>query len=166
MPESQIKQLILLSQNLLKEINESLEHFLNFHAVNNLVYNEGQIVKTCELLSDLRHLLVNCENTYQKLGVVARSHHFNKDFAEQILYETVYLCVHKFYYPAHEVYEEDGRHSYTGKDAIKFSYTPHPDIKKIILALSKTFEVLREELSYYETDYVTKKRLQQGEQFD
>lgn len=164
MPETQIKELVLLSQDILRKAQSPLVAFLNYNAIPQLVSIEENDEKVREktefLLSDLRHLLVSCENTLNKLGNVIRSHHFNKDFAEHVLYETVHLCVNNFYYPEYEVYEEDGRNSYTGKDAIKFSFDPHPALKEIVMNLSKYFEVLREELNYYETDYVTKKRLE------
>jgi len=162
MPDTQIKELVLLSEDLLKNIQNPLEDFLNHYALPQLVSNDqdDQFKYTKDMLSDMRHLLVSVENTLNKLGIIRRSRHFNKDFAEQVLYETVHLCVNKFYYPEHDLYEEDGRNSYTGKDAIKFTFQPHPEMKKTLLHLSKYFEVLREELNYYETDYITKKRLE------
>lgn len=163
MPESQIKELINLSSDSIKKIQKPLEDFLNHYTLNelNLSNNEPIIEqKNKEFLSDMRHLLVSCENTLNKLRIVLQSNKFNKDLAEHALYETVHLCVNKFFYPEHEVYEEDGRNSYTGKDAIKFTFDPHPALKELVVSLSKYFEVLREELNYYETDYVTKKRLE------
>lgn len=162
MPETQIKELVLMSEEMLNKIQVPLKNFLDHHALPQLVSSddEKELEHTKSLLSDMRHLLVSCENTYKKLGIVQRSHQFNKEFAEHVLYETVHLCVNKFYYPEHELYEEDGRNSYTGRDAIKFSFAPHPKMKETIVALSKYFEILREELNYYETDYVTKKRLE------
>lgn len=167
MPETQIKELVLLSQDLLTKVQKPLEHFLNHYALpqlnitsNDEKNKENYSLKTQNLLSDLRHLLVACENTQNKLGIVNRSNTFKKEYAEHVLYETMHLCVNKFYYPEHEIFEEDGRNSYTGKDAIKFSFEPHPEIKETVLLISKHFEVLREELTYYETDYVTKKRLE------
>lgn len=166
MPETQIKELVTLTFDLLTKSQKELENFLNNYSVREILKglnddNKDELTTKIQyLLSDLRHLLVGCENRITKLGVITRSSQFNKEFAEFVLYETVHLCVNKFYYPEHEIYEEDGRNSYTGKDAIKFSFTPHPEIKELILSLSKYFEVLREELVYYETDYVTKKRLE------
>lgn len=166
MPDTQIKELVTLTLNLLTKSQIELENFLDNYSLKEIMKgidddNKEEItLKTKYLLSDLRHLLVGCENRITKLGVITRSSQFNKEFAEFVLYETVHLCVNKFYYPEHEIYEEDGRNSYTGKDAIKFSFNPHPVIKELILSLSKNFEVLREELIYYETDYVTKKRLE------
>ncbi len=162
MPETQIKELVILSEDVLTKIQSPLEDFLNYYTVPQLVSSNNQkdLEHTKYILSDMRHLLVSCENTLNKLGVVSRSKQFNKDFAEHVLYETVHLCVNKFYYPDHELYEEDGRNAYTGKDAITFTYDHHTKIKETILSLSKYFEVLREELNYYETDYITKKRLE------
>lgn len=166
MTDTQLKELVTLTLDLLTKSQIELENFLNNYSLNELIKDldeenkEDLFIKTKYLLSDLRHLLVGCENSITKLGVIKRSSQFNKEFAEFVLYETVHLCVNKFYYPEHEIYEEDGRNSYTGRDAIKISFKPNPVIKELLLSLSKYFEVLREELVYYETDYVTKKRLE------
>lgn len=162
MPDTQVKDLVLLSYDTLKKVQAPLEDFLNFYALPQLITSESEeeMVRTKAILSELRHLLVYCEATAEKLGIINRSKKFNKDFAEHVLYETVHLCINKFYYPTHELYEEDGRYSYTGTDAIKFSYPTQEEMKKLIISLSKDFEMLRDELYYYETDYVTQKRLQ------
>jgi len=160
MSNTNIKDLVVFSYDTLKKVQVPLADFLNEHNAKQLALNETELDKTKGILSDLRHLLVAIENTIDRLGISKRSHQFNKDFAEQVLYETVHHCVDKYYYPAHELYEEDGRYSYTNNDAVKFRFTPHPSIKKLIVDMSKDFETLREELSYYETDYITKKRLQ------
>lgn len=110
-------------------------------------------------LSDFRHLLVNGENAYERLGICLRRATFNKEFAEEALYLVYHTCVNLFFYPKGEVYEEDGRNSYTGRDAIIFHKEVSPEIKSLTLALSKVFEYLRDELQYYETDYVTMKRM-------
>jgi hypothetical protein len=76
------------------------------------------------------------------------------------LYDTYHNAINAFFYPKHECYSEDGRYAYTGQDAIRFRKKPTRAARDITLELSKTFEQLREELAYYETDYVTQKRLQ------
>ena len=110
-------------------------------------------------LSDLRHLIVNSETAYERLGITLSRSKFNKEFAEENLYLVYHTCVNLFFYPKGEVYEEDGRNSYTGRDAILFHKQVIPELRKLTLDLSKTFEYLRDELQYYETDYVTMKKM-------
>jgi hypothetical protein len=166
MPVYNVKELCETTQNHLKKVCIQLEQFLNTHSVKELMgSSEREKEKSYyeQFLSDLRHLLVSCELANENLGVSLRRATFNVEFAEKILYDVMHTCVYNFFYPRNEVYSEDGRNAYTGKDAINFRQEPTEDLKVLIISLSKTFEYLREELHYYETDYVTQRRLQ-GEQ--
>ncbi|MBO8171318.1 MAG: DUF3907 family protein [Bacillaceae bacterium] len=163
MPEVQLKNLCEESYSRLKRVCMDTERFLNETTLDQLVSESGdrEEYETYyrDFLADLRHLLVNCENATEKLGIVLRRAKFNKNFAEETLYQVYHTCINQFFYPKQEVYEEDGRHSYTGKDAIIFHKPVTPELRKLVLSNSKIFEYLREELHYYETDYVTKKRM-------
>ena len=55
---------------------------------------------------------------------------------------------------------ETGRYAYTGQDAIRFRTKPVRAARDIILTVSSIFEELRDDLSYYENDYMTQRRLQ------
>ncbi|MFC4077045.1 DUF3907 family protein [Salinithrix halophila] len=164
MPHEQTKDLCKLTRNKLSETNQVLEEFLNSTNIQNLLEEgengEGQKQYLKDYLSDLRRLLVSCEQGYEKVSLVLRRAKFNEDFAERVLNEIVHTCIHNFYYPKNEVYEEDGRYSYTNHDAIQFRQEPPDSLKKITFSLSKHFEVLRDELEYYETDYITRIRMQ------
>lgn len=163
MPEKQLKVLCEESYNRLKKVCMDVERFLNSTTLDQLVAQSGDKEEYehyyRDFLADLRHLLVNCENACEKLGISLRRAKFNKDFAEESLYQVYHTCINQFFYPKQEVYEEDGRHSYTGKDAIIFHKPVTPDLRRLVLSLSKVFEYLREELHYYETDYLTKKKM-------
>jgi hypothetical protein len=163
MPVYKVKSLCETTQQQLKHVDQLLEHFLNHYSLKDLVGQPGHEEKTAyyeQFLSDLRHLIVSCETAIDKLGVSLRRPQFNVDYAEKNLYEVMHNCVYNFFYPRNEVYSEDGRNAYTGRDAINFRHEPVPELRTLILALSKTFELMREELHYYETDYVTQRRLQ------
>jgi hypothetical protein len=140
---------------------DQLEDYLNGVTLSSLLQAENEIRDAEEYykgyLQDLRHLLVNCENGFEKLGVCLRRAQFNEKFAEEALYQSFHQCVNLFFYPKNESYEEDGRHSYTGRDAIIFKNEIDPELKELTLSLSKGFEELREDLLYYETDYMTTK---------
>lgn len=167
MPAEQTKQLCILTREKLKEAKDQLEQFLNYHCVPQLM--EGQLEQpeleryVRDFLGDLRHLSVACELGYEKVSLVLRRAKFNHDFAEKVLNEIVHTCVYNFYYPRNEVYEEDGRYSYTAHDAIQFRQTPPEPLRQITVNLSKIFETLRDELEYYETDYITRIRMQKAQ---
>jgi hypothetical protein len=160
MPNFHVEETCKTTHSLLKTITPQIEDYLNSVTLQSLTQNDENVEDYYKgFLQDLRHLLVNCENTYEKLGVTLRRAQFNKEFAEEGLYQTYHSCVNVFFYPKNESYEEDGRHSYTGRDAIIFKREIDPELKKLTIAISKIFEELREELLYYETDYITKKRM-------
>ncbi len=164
MSDSHLKQLCEDTFTRLKKVSIELERFLNQVTLASLVEKSGDPeeyeVYYRSYLSDLRHLLVYSENAYEKLGVALRRARFNADFAEEALYLVYHSCVNNFYYPKGEVYDEDGRYCYTGQDAIRFRKEVTPDLRQLTLSLSKIFEQMRDELQYYETDYITKKRMQ------
>jgi len=146
----------------LKIAVEKMETFLNEHALKDL--SDGSDEETMQFyrdyLTDIRHLVVYCEVSYEKLGVSLRRSTFNVDYAEKVLYETYHSCVNSFFYPKNECYSEDGRYAYTGQDAIRFRKKPTRNVRDLTISLSKVFEELREDLAYYETDYITQKRMQ------
>lgn len=164
MSDAHLKQLCEDTFNRLKKVSMELEKFLNQVTLSSLVEQSGdpEEYETYyrHYLSDFRHLLVYCENAYEKLGVCLRRARFNPEFAEEALYKVYHSCITNFYYPKGEVYDEDGRYSYTGQDCIIFRKTVTPELQNLTLSLSRVFEQMREELQYYETDYITKKRMQ------
>ncbi|QAY66286.1 YpuI family protein [Paenibacillus protaetiae] len=158
-----VKALSENTQAKLKEAISVLEPFLNSHTVGLLAGEDNSEDTTLfykGLLSDLRHLLVFTEVSVEKLGVLLRRPNFDVDFAERALYEVYHQCVNSYFYPKNECYSEDGRYAYTGQDAIRFRRKPVRDARDIVLSLSKVYEELRDELSYYESDYLTQRRMQ------
>ncbi|MFX3633654.1 MAG: YpuI family protein [Candidatus Pristimantibacillus sp.] len=163
MPSTNVKPLSETTRSKLKDAINELEPFLNEYALNQLLgeesSEEAQIFYK-GLLSDLRHLLVFSEVSLEKLGVLLRRPNFDTDFAERALYEVYHQCVNAYFYPKNECYSEDGRYAYTGQDAIRFRFKPVREAREIVLKLSKNFEELRDELAYYENDYMTQRRMQ------
>jgi hypothetical protein len=161
-----VKDLCASTQVKLKEAIEQLEMFLNNHSIPQLSpANDEELNQFYRgYLADFRHLLVFSEVSWEKLGVSLRRPNFNQDYAERVLYETYHSCVNLFFYPKNESYSEDGRYAYTGQDAIRFRKPPVRVVRDITVALSKMFEQLREELAYYETDYLSQRNLQTQKQ--
>lgn len=159
-----VKNICESSREKLKVAIGNMEAFLNSHSLPSLVSEANEDATVVEFyqgfLSDLRHLSVFSEVSYEKLGNLLRRPELKVESAEKVLYDTYHNAINAFFYPKHECYSEDGRYAYTGQDAIRFRKKPVRPVRDIILQLSKTFEQLREDLAYYETDYVTQKRLQ------
>lgn len=158
----QVKTLCETTKTHLKEAIAKMELFLNEHSLPQLNADNDPAMDDFYrgYLSDTRHLLVFCEVAYEKLGVSLRRPNFNEDYAEKTLYDVYHNCINRFFYPKNECYSEDGRYAYTGQDAIRFSKKPVRDVRDLTIELSKIFEQLREDLAYYETDYITQRRMQ------
>lgn len=163
MPSANVKALAESTREKLKGAVDQLEPFLNQYALSQLTgENGGEDAELFYkgLLSDLRHLLVYSEVSVEKLGVLLRRPNFDIDGGERALYEVYHNCVNAFFYPKNECYSEDGRYAYTGQDAIRFRFKPNREARNIVLGVSKVFEELRDDLSYYESDYMTQRRMQ------
>lgn len=163
MTASNIKQLCEMSREKLKYAIQKLETFLNDYSLSSLTgdqANEETISYYKGFLTDLRHLLVFSEVSYEKLGVVLRRVNFDTEHAERCLYDVYHNCVNGFFYPKNECYSEDGRYAYTGQDAIRFRMKPVKEARNIVIDSTKVFEELRDELAYYESDYLTQRRMQ------
>jgi arsenate reductase-like glutaredoxin family protein len=164
MTVNQVQNLCETTREKLKAAIEKCETFLNSYSLKDLLKDNEHDAELVEFyryfLSDLRRLLVFSELAYEKLGISLRRPHFNAEHAEKILYDVYHHCVNNFFFPKHESYSEDGRYAYTGQDAIRFRKRPCLEARNITLELSKIFEELRDDLSYYETDYITQRRMQ------
>jgi hypothetical protein len=157
-----VKNLCETTRTKLTDAIGKMEKFLNVNSLPQLTAEEDEATEEFYrgYLSDTRHLLVFSEVAYEKLGVALRRPNFNVEYAERALYEVYHNCVNSFFYPKNECYSEDGRYAYTGQDAIRFRKKPTREVRDLTIELSKIFEELREDLSYYETDYITQKRMQ------
>jgi len=157
-----VKGLCETTRAKLQEAIVKMEQFLNQHSLPQLVIENDPSMEEFYrgYLSDTRHLLVFCEVAYEKLGIALRRPQFNEEYSEKVLYDVYHSCVNRFFYPKHECYSEDGRYAYTGQDAIRFRKKPIREVRDLTIELSKMFEEIREDLSYYETDYITQRRMQ------
>ncbi|MCZ8511191.1 YpuI family protein [Paenibacillus filicis] len=162
MTVSNVKNLCETTRAKLSEAIAKMEQFLNEHSLQQLnAENDAAMLDFYKgYLTDTRHLLVFSEVTYEKLGVALRRPNFNVEYSEKVLYEAYHTSVNNFFYPKNECYSEDGRYAYTGQDAIRFRKKPIRAVRDLTIELSKIFEDLREDLAYYETDYITQKRMQ------
>lgn len=162
MSAANVQKLCESTRDKLKVVIDKMELFLNEHALPELVneLDEETVQFYRGFLSDLRHLLVFSEMSYEKLGVALRRATFDESFAQKALYNVYHYGVNNFFYPKNESYSEDGRYAYTGQDAIRFRKKPVRPARDIILDITKAYEELRDDLIYYENDYLTEKRMQ------
>lgn len=162
MSAANVQKLCESTRDKLKDVIDKMEIFLNEHALPQLATegDEESVQFYQGFLSDVRHLLVFSEMSYEKLGVALRRATFDESFAQKALYNVYHYGVNNFFYPKNESYSEDGRYAYTGQDAIRFRKKPVRPARDIILEITKTYEELRDDLTFYENDYLTEKRMQ------
>jgi hypothetical protein len=162
MAAQDVKHLCEKTKERLKQVIDAIEPFLNETTLASLQQerdpNTEQFYRG--FLSDMRYLFVYADISYEKIGVAIRRPTFQTDYAERILYDVYHTTINSFFYPKHECYSEEGRYAYTGQDAIRFRKKPTREVRDLTLKLSKIFEEMREDLAYYETEYIMQRRLQ------
>ncbi|OEH93652.1 hypothetical protein BFG57_00655 [Bacillus solimangrovi] len=142
----------------LEQTVEKVGNYLNETTLQSLLNEnkEGDPAYFERLVSNLRRMFVFCEEGLDACKVVLNGDKFRKGAAEKALYWVYHQCVAEFYSPRHDGWYEDSRSAYTGKNAIKFTSDAPESIKVLIASLENSFQEIREELEYYETDYKTK----------
>jgi hypothetical protein len=108
------------------------------------------------VLSNLRKLLVYCEEGLDACSVILQSEPFQKATAEKTLYRIFHQCIEEFFSPKNDAWFEDSRSAYTGRNSIKFYKAVPESVQELVKGLEGEFQRVREELEYYETDYRTK----------
>jgi hypothetical protein len=151
---NQMKQV----ETFLKKTVEAISDYLNNTTITSLLNEQvdGDKAYYELLLSDLRRLVVYCEEGLEACHVVLHDEPFRKAAAEKTLYRIYHSCIEEFFAPKGEGWYEDSRSAYTGRNSIKFRQTPPPSLKNLIASLESGFQTIREELEFYETDYRTK----------
>lgn len=135
----------------------ALEEFLNENTMSGLLEKKpGNQNYYKLLLSNIRKLLVYCEESLDSCKVILHTDTFPKAAAEKTLYRIYHQCIEEFFSPKNDVWFEDSRSAYTGKNSIKLREEAPENIIRLLASLEGEFQRVREELQYYETDYRTK----------
>jgi proline dehydrogenase len=145
-----------VTKHLVKTI-DCLERFLNDTTLDMLVNDHKDKFEYYKVfLSQCRKILVYSEEGYEEAKIIQKVTPFPKQIAEKTLYKIYHQCIEEFFSPKSDVWYEDSRAAYTGKNAICFREEVTSSIHQLFLQLEGSFQHLREELEYYETDYKTK----------
>jgi Protein of unknown function (DUF3907) len=148
----------------LKDVKEFLsntkmtfENYLNETTVSQMELDSGSDTSYHKLiLSNLRKLVVYCEESLETCSVILQSEPFQKAAAEKTLYRIYHQCIEEFFSPKNDAWFEDSRSAYTGKNSIKFYKSVPENLQQLVRGLEGEFQRFREELEFYETDYRTK----------
>ncbi|MBS2969465.1 YpuI family protein [Metabacillus sp. KIGAM252] len=157
MGNSMVKLQTEQTADFLKTVVFGLSKHLNSVTTDSMLEEEpGDRLFYEELLSNFRRLTVFCEEGLEACSIITQTEPFRKAAAEKILYRVYHQCIEEFFQPKHDVWYEDSRSAYTGKNSIKFRQPVPLSVKQLVAELESQFQQTREELEYYETDYRTK----------
>jgi Protein of unknown function (DUF3907) len=152
-----VQSQIIDVKNFLAHAIVKFETFLNEMTITKLVDEKaGDPDYYRMLVSNLRKLLVYCEEGSEACQVIVKNEPFAKETAEKTLYRIYHQCIEEFFAPKSDAWFEDSRSAYTGKNSIKFRQETPDSVKTLFGNLESQFQKIREELEYYETDYRTK----------
>lgn len=145
-------------RTVLKEAVEEISTYLNGHSIEHLLKEEGSEDKEYyqSLMKSLRRLEVFCDEAYDTVHVILSAPSFRKPAAEKTLYGIYHQCIMEFFSPKGDVWYEDSRAAYTGKNALRYREQPPYSFQALMNKLEDSFQQIREDLAYYETDYQTK----------
>lgn len=134
-----------------------LETFLNGNTLSLLLEEQKGDESYYKLvLSNLRKLLVYCEEGLEACTMILQSDSFPKGAAEKALYRIYHSSIEEFFSPRTDAWYEDSRSAYTGRNSIKLRRKGPESVLNLLKGLEGDFQRIREELEYYETDYRTK----------
>lgn len=134
-----------------------LEAYLNDTTMNRLMSEKsGNEDYYRGLLASIRKLCVYCEESLDACKIVLKNEPFNKAAAERVLYRVYHQCIEEYFAPKSDLWFEDSRSAYTGRNCIKFRDEAPNSLKDTIKDLESDMQRMREDLEYYETDYKTK----------
>lgn len=100
------------------------------------------------LLSNLRRLVVYCEEGLEACRIVLNDEPFRKAAAEKTLYRIYHSCITEFFAPKNDVWYEDSRSAYTGRNSIKFRQTPPPSLKALVHRLKAVSKQCAKNLNF------------------
>ncbi|MDQ0269295.1 YpuI family protein [Cytobacillus purgationiresistens] len=151
--ESQMKDV----QHFLSDTVNIFEDFLNETTLTALLEEkEGDKDYYKRILTNIRKLLVYCEEGHDACRIILMSDQFQRGAAEKTLYRLYHHCIEEFFSPRNDAWFENSRSAYTGKNSIRFHKEVPDKVSNLFKGLESDFQNIREELEYYETDYRTK----------
>ncbi len=154
MVQSQLEEVRTVLNNSLQRISS----YLDQHCLDQMLKEEGSGNEDyySSLLKALRRLEVFCDEAHDAVHVLIKSEVFRKHVAEKTLYGIYHQCIMEFFSPKGDIWYENSRAAYTGKNMITYHHTPAASFETLLQSLESGFQQLREDLAYYETDYQRK----------
>ncbi|MFA9556092.1 DUF3907 family protein [Evansella sp. AB-rgal1] len=145
---------------------EEIRNYLNSTTIESFMneVENGSEGDYKDILDQFRRILVFFDEGRESGYLILRSEKFRKGAAEKTLYWIFHQCIEEFFQPKLDVWYEDSRAAYTGKNAIRFRSAIPNQLEELVKRIEGPLQEVREELEYYETDYRTKMRQQDIDQ--
>ena len=159
-----VREQLSITIEKLKLSSDKLRHYLNDTTLYELM-KDGKNNAESEyedILDQFRRILVYFDEGQEAGNLLLRSETFRKGAAEKTLYWIFHQCIEEFFQPRLDVWYEDSRAAYTGKNAIRFRAPVPAQLRQLVSELEGPIQEIREELEYYETDYRTKVQQRDG----
>ncbi|ADU30073.1 YpuI family protein [Evansella cellulosilytica] len=160
-----VQQQLTFTMEKLEKTAEEIRGYLNSTTIDSLVQEGegGSASDYIDILDQIRRILVFFDEGRESGYLLLRSEKFRKGAAEKTLYWIFHQCIEEFFQPKLDVWYEDSRAAYTGKNAIRFRVAVPQQLKDLVQKIEGPLQEVREELEYYETDFRTKMRQREGE---
>ncbi|MCP6681214.1 DUF3907 family protein [Bacillus nakamurai] len=135
----------------LAKVVTMVSSYLNHTTLPDMQASGGADEAYCrDVLSVLRRMTVFCEGAQEACRRLLIQEPFQEASAEKMLFKVYHQCVEEFFMPKKDTWYENSRAAYTDQSTIQF-YQHVPDsLQSLLLALSRDFLHMREELAQYE----------------
>ncbi|MGM0751318.1 MAG: DUF3907 family protein [Bacillota bacterium] len=154
MNDFMVKTQVLDIQSFLENTIIQFESYINTVTIQGLLEEKyGDKAYYEGLLSNLRRLLVYCEEGLDACGMIVQNEPFQKGAAERILYKIYHKCIEEYYSPRYNLWFEDRRISYPEGSCIRFRQEPPGCFASLLKSVEGEFHSMREELIEFEIEY-------------
>lgn len=138
----------------LEDTSIQFEEYLNNNTIKKLLKQKpGDRAYYEGLFSNLRRLLVYCEEGLDACRHVLQNDPFLKDHAERIIYKIFHKCIVEYYSPRYNLWFEDLRITYPEGSAIRFRQEPPHCFTILLRKVEGDFHSMREDLTEFENEY-------------
>ncbi|TMU86703.1 DUF3907 family protein [Bacillus sp. BHET2] len=160
MNDFMLKTQVQVAQRFLEDAIIQFEGYLNGITIKTLLMEKrGDRAYYEGLLSNLRRLLVYCEEGMDACQRIIQNEPFERNHAERILYKIYHKCIVEYYSPRYKLWFEDGRITYPEGSTIRFRQEPPDCFAGLLRNVEGEFHTLREALFEFESEFRTKRLL-------
>ncbi len=157
MSDQIVKSQLYEVQVFLEKTVDQIERYLNRITIQSLLEEkQGDQAYFEGLLSNLRRILVYCEEGLDACIVEIQHTTISKSRAEKTLSTIFRHCIVEFFSPKYDLWYEDSPSTYTGDDVIRFRQEPPKSFTELIREIEGEFLTIREELDYYGSSFTSK----------